>query len=118
MIQVDGREVVVNETVLLRIDEQKVRFDGPYGLVVVVSFNNDGTGRPSLSPRYNEGQFWIPLYNFGSTLGMAVDGRITVNTKATHPRPGAWLLHYRIAVNLIGDKFRNLHLTLVEERVA
>lgn len=118
MIEIAEKKVVINGSVLLRKSESTVKFSGENGLTVVVVFDADGTGRPSIAPSFSKGVFRLPLSNFGSALGMAVAGSMTAQLSSGTPRPGLWALSYALSVHLIGEDFRNLHLTITEERVA
>ena len=119
MIEIAGKKVVINETVLLKKGEDKVRFSGKNGLNVMVMFVNDGTNRPSIAPTFRDGSFQLPLANFGSTLGMAVSGSMVAQLSLTSLQAGdTWKLSYSLSVHLIGEEYRSLQLTISEEQLA
>lgn len=118
MISIAGKRVVINETVLLKVEESSIDFEGDHGLRIQVLFRSDGTSKPSIAPDFAKGVFRLPLNNFGSTLGMAVGGTMTAQTSQQHPRPGAWMLSYALVVHLIGENYRSLQITVSEARIA
>lgn len=118
MISIQGRRVVINENVLLARDEDQVVFEAEHGLKMQVRFINDGTGKASLSTSFSEGRYQINLSSFGSALGTAVSGSMVARTTIGHPRPGEWRLRYSLSVHTVGEAFKNLKLTVSEERSA
>lgn len=66
MITVAGKPVVLSEQVLLRRGENNVVFSGDGGLLIEVTFVDDGTEKPSIAPRFEGGRFLLPLSNFGT----------------------------------------------------
>ncbi|MBB6013503.1 hypothetical protein HNR59_002892 [Aquamicrobium lusatiense] len=118
MISIDGKNVIINSTVLLNADERSVEFKAGDGLVVRVLFRKNATEKASISPSFSDGAFILPLTNFGNPLGMAVSGKMTASTASGHRRPGTWYLTYAVSVQDIGESFKSLHLTVAEERVA
>lgn len=119
MVEIDGRQAILSEQVLLGTGQKTATFRGQNGLAIEVSFSSDITAKPSVIPRFDSGVFRLPLVNFGSTLGMAVSGQISAQLRTgTNPRPGAWVLSYSLSVHLVGDDFRLVSLTVTEARVA
>lgn len=116
MILIKGRQVVLNESIVLRKDEDQVLVEGNYGLKVQLSFINDGTAKPSLSPNYSDKMFKFLLSNFGSALGMAVSGEMTFTPSgSTGVKP--MRLRYALSVHTVGEDYRCVALTVSEEGV-
>ena len=114
MISIEGRKVVLSESVILGKNENQVLFEGEHGLKVQVQFMNDGTAKPSFSPIFSDMRFKFNLNNFGSALGTAVSGEMTLATTPHHTRPGTWRLKYSLTVHTVGEDYRVIALTISE----